>query len=230
MPPLGESAMVDPRHVNWARRSRVKWVLDCVLIVLASPIVVPVAALTGLVVWRKVGRPVLFRQERPGRGERPFTVLKFRTMSMGRDPGGRELPDAQRMTALGRLLRRSSLDELPQLINVLRGEMSLVGPRPLLMRYLPYFTERDRLRFLAPPGITGLAQVSGRNLASWTERLEKDAQYVERWSLTLDVTIMARTVLAVLFASGALADESDTAGDLDVERRERAVSPHGRRA
>ena len=109
------------------------------------------------------------------------------------------------MTALGRLLRRSSLDELPQLINVLRGEMSLVGPRPLLMRYLPYFTERDRLRFLAPPGITGLAQVSGRNLASWTERLEKDAQYVERWSLTLDVTIMARTVLAVLLWSDASA-------------------------
>ena len=203
---------------RWRLYAGIKRVVDCALVCLAAPIAVPLGVLTAAVVRVGLGRPILFRQERPGRWERPFTVLKFRTMRDAVDGRGRALADRDRLTRVGRFLRRASLDELPQLVNVLKGDMSLVGPRPLLMRYLPYFTERERARFLARPGITGLAQVSGRNQAPWSERLAKDAEYVEHWSIGLDVTILARTVLAVAFARGALADESDAAGDLDVER------------
>lgn len=189
-------------------------VAAAVLLVAAVPM-----ALVAAAIRLTMGSPVLFGQARPGRGERLFTVYKFRTMTDVRDADGNLLPDGERLTQLGRFLRRSSLDELPQLFNVLRGDMSLVGPRPLLERYLPYYTERERLRFRVPPGITGLAQVSGRNRLGWDERLELDAQYVEQWSLWLDVRILGQTPLKVIRSEGVVADQTTLGFDLDVERQ-----------
>lgn len=146
-----------------------------------------------------MGRPVLFRQVRPGYQARPFVLFKFRTMLADEHAAdGRPLSDAERVTPLGWFLRRTSIDELPQLWNVLTGSMSLVGPRPLLTEYLPYYTERERLRHSVRPGITGLAQVSGRNLIAWADKLELDARYVERWSLWLDLRILLMTLRRVL--------------------------------
>ncbi len=158
----------------------------------------PLLALSALAVRLTMGSPVLFRQVRVGRDERPFTLLKLRTMNEARDEQGRLLPGRQRLTRVGRVLRATSLDELPQLWNVLRGEMSLVGPRPLHVDYLPYYTPRERLRHQVRPGITGLAQVRGRNRLTWDERLELDAQYVERKSLALDLRLLLETVGKVL--------------------------------
>lgn len=158
----------------------------------------PILAVIALLVRLKLGSTVLFRQQRPGLHGKPFTLYKFRTMTNARDANGNLLPDADRLTNFGRFLRRTSLDELPELINVLKGDMSLVGPRPLLIRYLPYYTERERKRFEVKPGITGLAQISGRNHLLWDKRLELDVQYVEQQSLLLDIQILLRTVIKVL--------------------------------
>jgi lipopolysaccharide/colanic/teichoic acid biosynthesis glycosyltransferase len=182
--------------------------------VLLLPLLLVVA---GLVHWR-MGSPVLFRQLRPGIHERPFELLKFRTMVDVRDSSGEPLPDEQRLTFLGSLLRRSSLDELPTLINVIRGDMSLVGPRPLLLRYLPYFTERERLRFSVPPGITGWAQIRGRNHTPWSQRLEQDVWYVEHQGPWLDTKILLRTALQVLLARGVVVDARSIMLNLDEER------------
>lgn len=159
------------------------------------------AVVALLVRWR-MGTPVMFRQRRPGLGGRPFEVLKFRTMSQAVDAAGAPLPDAQRLTPLGAALRRLSLDELPQLVNVLKGEMSLVGPRPLLMEYLPLYSERQARRHEVRPGITGWAQVNGRNALDWQERLEMDAWYVEHRSFALDLKILWLTVARVAARSG----------------------------
>jgi lipopolysaccharide/colanic/teichoic acid biosynthesis glycosyltransferase len=168
------------------------------LIVLA-----PVYGAVALAVWATMGRPILFCQVRAGRNEQPFRLLKFRTMSNDREPTGELRPDTARLTRLGRFLRSCSLDELPQLWNVLVGELSLVGPRPLPMRYLPRYTDRQRLRHCVRPGITGLAQVNGRNQLEWTSRLELDVTYSERISLWLDVKILAATVREVASRRGA---------------------------
>lgn len=156
---------------------------------------IPLAAI-AVAIRVSMGPPVLFRQVRPGLDAQPFTLIKFRTMRDG--PGD----DAERITRLGRFLRSTSLDELPELWNVLRGEMSLVGPRPLLMEYLDKYTERQALRHSVRPGITGLAQVRGRNLVDWEDRLELDVQYVEQWSLWLDLKILARTLVTVVRREG----------------------------
>ncbi len=189
-----------------------KRLLDLVaasLLLLAATPLLPVVA---LMVRLSMGSPVLFRQVRPGLFGRPFGILKLRTMTDARGPDGSLRPDGERLTALGRFLRSSSLDELPELVNVIRGEMSLVGPRPLLDRYMPYFRPRERLRFNARPGITGLAQVSGRNLLTWDQRLEFDAVYVETMSFRGDLTILARTVWGVIRREGVSADRPG--GDL----------------
>ncbi len=181
---------------------RGKRALDLLLVGASAPVWLPVLGVVALVVRRRLGSPVLFRQERPGLGGRPFMLLKFRTMTDARGPDGALLPDADRLPPFGRALRASSLDELPELLNVLRGDMSLVGPRPLLMRYLPRYSAHHRRRHEVPPGLTGLAQVSGRNALSWDDRLDIDVTYVERASLLLDLRILARTVLAVLKRKG----------------------------
>lgn len=166
----------------------------------------------ALAIRWKMGAPVLFRQVRPGRYERPFTLLKFRTMHNTRGADGRLLPAPQRITRLGLFLRKASLDELPQLLNVLRGDMSFVGPRPLLCAYLPFYRERERLRHSVRPGITGLAQVSGRNTLPWDERLELDARYSETMSLALDARIVLQTLLKVLRREGVIDIPQDHGG------------------
>lgn len=165
---------------------------------LLSPVLLAVG---GLVRW-KMGSPVLFRQQRPGVGGAPFALVKFRTMRDAFDAAGRPLPDAERLTPFGQWLRATSLDELPELLNVVLGEMSLVGPRPLLMRYLPRYTPEQARRHAVRPGITGWAQVNGRNDTEWERQFEQDLYYVDNLSFLLDLRILARTALAVALRHG----------------------------
>lgn len=162
----------------------------------------PVLLVLAVLVRVRLGAPVLFRQARPGLHSAPFILHKFRTMTEDRGPGGELLPDEQRLTSFGRWLRRTSLDELPELWDVLRGEMSLVGPRPLLLEYVERYTPRQATRHRVRPGITGWAQVNGRNALDWDERLEADAWYVEHASLLLDLRILWRTLRIVLRREG----------------------------
>jgi lipopolysaccharide/colanic/teichoic acid biosynthesis glycosyltransferase len=189
---------------------RGKRLLDIVLVLAAVPLWVPLLAVIAVLVRLKLGSPVFFVQERPGRDARPFRLVKFRTMSDGRDTTGALLPDAERLTSFGRVLRSTSLDELPEMWSVLRGDMSLVGPRPLLTRYLPRYSERHRRRHEVRPGITGLAQVSGRNAITWSEKLDLDVEYVERCSLALDVRILWRTARSVVRREGIAAEGAAT--------------------
>ncbi len=170
------------------------------------PAILAVAAMVRM----KLGRPVLFRQVRPGLHGRPFVLLKFRTMTDARDASGALLPDAQRLTPFGRWLRATSLDELPQVANVLRGDLSFIGPRPLLMEYLPLYSDEERRRHNVRPGMTGLAQVSGRNALAWPERLRLDVEYADDVTWRKDVEILARTVGKVLRADGITAESSVT--------------------
>lgn len=179
-----------------------KRLVDLLLIALASPLLLPLAALVWLAVRLQVGKPALFRQQRPGRDGRPFVMLKFRSMNERRGPDGRLLPDAERLTRFGRFLRASSLDELPELWNVVRGDMSLVGPRPLLMEYLPLYTAEQARRHETLPGITGWAQINGRNAISWEEKFTLDVWYVDHRTLWLDLRILALTVKKVLVREG----------------------------
>ena len=180
--------------------------LDRVLAGAALVVLSPVVVSTALAVRRKLGSPVLFRQVRAGLGGRPFEMVKFRTMTDAQGPDGRLLPDADRLTPFGLFLRSSSLDELPELWNVVRGDMSLVGPRPLLERYLDRYTPEQARRHEARPGITGLAQVSGRNALSWPDRFALDVWYVDHQSPWLDLKILARTVAKVVRRDGVSAE------------------------
>lgn len=183
-------------------RRTVKILLDrvaaAVLLVLLSPVLIGVAAAVAIF----LGRPVLFRQVRPGHKGRPFTLLKFRTMTEARDPQGRLLPDAERLPRFGRFLRATSLDELPELWNVLRGDMSLVGPRPLLMQYLGRYTPEQARRHDVLPGLTGWCQVNGRNDLEWERKFALDLWYVENWSLMLDLHILAMTAAQLVRPRG----------------------------
>ena len=180
----------------------VKRLLDIIIAAAALVLLSPVLLLLAWQIRRKLGTPVLFRQVRPGRGGIPFVMYKFRTMRDAADENGRPLPDAERLTPFGRKLRAASLDELPELWNVLKGDMSLVGPRPLLMEYLPLYNAEQRRRHLVRPGITGWAQVNGRNAISWSEKFRLDVWYVENRSLLLDIKILFLTVKKVLDRSG----------------------------
>lgn len=179
-----------------------KRLLDCLLVSLILILLAPLLLLLALAIRWKMGSPVLFRQQRPGLFARPFTLYKFRTMTQERDAAGALLPDAQRLTPLGRFLRQTSLDELPELFNVLKGDMSLVGPRPLLMHYLDRYNATQMRRHLVRPGITGWAQIHGRNAISWEEKLARDVWYVDHLSLLLDLWILLRTVWVVLRREG----------------------------
>jgi len=173
-----------------------------VLLVLLSPLLLMVALMVRLF----IGTPVLFRQPRPGRGASPFTLLKFRTMTNERGMNGDLLPDRDRLVRLGRLLRSTSIDELPELWNVVKGEMSLVGPRPLLMEYLPLYSAEQARRHDVRPGITGWAQVNGRNASTWPRRFALDVWYVDNMSLMLDLRILVKTVTSVVLREGIAAD------------------------
>ncbi len=181
---------------------RIKRLIDVVGAAAGLALTGPAMAVAAVAVRVSMGAPVFFRQERPGLGGRPFRLWKFRTMSDARGPDGQLLPDEQRLTAVGQFIRSTSLDELPQLLNVLKGEMSLVGPRPLLMRYLPRYNARQAKRHDMKPGITGLAQVRGRNALTWSQKFEFDVEYVEHWSLLLDVRVLLGTVSQVLRRDG----------------------------
>ena len=177
-------------------RNRGKRILDLAIIVILAPVWLPVAAIVALLAWMNLGRPVLFAQDRAGLNGRPFTLYKFRTMRAG------EGTDEERLTRFGRFLRASSLDELPELWNVLKGEMSLVGPRPLPVRYLPRYTPEENRRHEVLPGITGWAQVHGRNALDWETKFRYDVEYVDRRSLGLDVRILFMTAWQVIAPRG----------------------------
>lgn len=202
--------------------SLAKKILDKVLAGFALVLFSPLLAILALLIYMRLGPPVLFRQVRPGLDTQPFTIYKFRTMRDAVNNKGRSLTDKERLVSLGVLMRRTSLDELPELFNVLKGDMSLVGPRPLLMQYLPYYTQRENLRNTVKPGITGWAQINGRNQLPWNERLEMDAWYVENWSMSLDLKILAMTVYKVIKRDGAVADSYELEEDLNKERQLRA--------
>jgi len=179
-----------------------KRVFDIAVVLLTAPVWLPVVAAVAVIVRIKIGTPVLFRQVRPGRDGRLFTLLKFRTMTGARDAQGVLLPDDMRLTAWGRILRECSLDELPELWNVLRGEMSLVGPRPLLVAYLDRYTAAQSRRHEVRPGLTGLAQVNGRNALGWDDRFAFDVRYVDTCSFGLDIRILLKTISNVLLRRG----------------------------
>ncbi len=173
-------------------------------------VLLPLLAFLSLGVLLSLGRPIFFRQQRPGRNSRPFRLMKFRTMCEAKSATGEDLPDEERLTPFGIFLRRSSLDELPTLWSVFRGHMSLVGPRPLLMRYLPRYNEKQRRRHEVRPGITGWAQINGRNALSWEEKFEHDVWYVDHASFGLDLKILFLTVFKVLRREGISADDHAT--------------------
>lgn len=189
-------------------RKVVKRILDILISGTALIVLSPVIGIVAILVKTKLGSPVIYKQERPGYQEKIFTLCKFRTMTNAKDEKGELLPDSDRLTSFGMLLRKTSLDELPELWNIFKGDMSLIGPRPLLVSYLPYYTERERLRHTVKPGLTGLAQVSGRNFIEWDKRLEKDAQYVEQLSFGMDVKIFFKTI-QVLFVKEDVAEDTD---------------------
>ena len=181
---------------------RSKRLLDLIVAVLGLLILSPIMLIVAMLVRILIGAPVIFRQLRPGYKEKPFYLYKFRTMTDARDASGRLLPDSERLTALGRFLRAFSLDEWPELFNILRGEMSLVGPRPLLMEYLPLYSAEQHRRHAVLPGITGWAQVHGRNALDWPARFALDVWYVDHWSLWLDVRILLMTLWKVVLREG----------------------------
>jgi lipopolysaccharide/colanic/teichoic acid biosynthesis glycosyltransferase len=170
----------------------------------------PLLLVLSVLVWSFMGRPILFRQQRPGRSAGLFELLKFRTMSERRNGSGRLLPDADRLTRIGRFLRASSLDELPQLWNVLRGDISLVGPRPLLTEYLPRYSPEQARRHDVLPGITGWAQINGRNALAWEEKFALDIWYIDNWSFGLDLRILLLTLQRVIHREGISSDGSAT--------------------
>ncbi len=181
-------------------------VLALILIILFSPVYIIVA----LLIWAKMGRPILFRQQRPGLHEKIFGIYKFRTMTNEKDENGELLPDDQRLVGIGKFIRSASLDELPQIFNVLKGDMSFVGPRPLLIEYLPLYNEKQKKRHDVKPGITGWAQVNGRNAISWEQKFDYDVWYVEHQSFWLDMKILWMTFLKVVNRSDISSDTAAT--------------------
>jgi lipopolysaccharide/colanic/teichoic acid biosynthesis glycosyltransferase len=180
----------------------VKRPLDVLLSLAALVLLSPLFLILWLLVRRKLGRPAIFRQQRPGKQAAVFTLYKFRTMTDEKDETGRLLPDADRLTDFGKMLRRASLDELPELVNILKGDMSLIGPRPLLTRYLPLYSREQARRHEVRPGLTGWAQVNGRNALRWEDKFELDLWYVTHLSAALDLKIFCRSVAAVLKGEG----------------------------
>ena len=191
-------------------RRYVKRLLDIVLSFLAAVILSPVMLITAVLVRIKLGSPVLFRQERPGKDGKIFRMYKFRTMTDEKDEEGHLLSDEMRLTEFGRILRSASLDELPELFNILKGDMSIVGPRPLLVKYLPLYNEHQRHRHDVRPGFTGYAQANGRNSLTWEEKFDMDVYYVNHVSLIMDIKIILKTVKAVLLREGITSGTSAT--------------------
>jgi sugar transferase EpsL len=200
-------------------RLRFKVIFDRFVALCGLLVLTPLLTVLSLLVWMSMGRPILFRQKRPGRFAKPFILLKFRTMLEQCDANGKLLSDGERLTRVGRFLRATSLDELPQLCNVLRGDISLVGPRPLLMEYLLRYSPEQARRHEVMPGITGWAQINGRNALTWDEKFALDTWYVDRWSLWLDLKILSFTVLRVLRRDGISNQDHATMPEFSPDRK-----------
>lgn len=199
-----------------------KRIIDFTIVFIALLIIWPILLI--ITIWlhfANKGAGAFFTQERPGKNGKIFKVIKFKSMTDERDENGELLPDAQRLTKVGKFVRSTSIDELPQLINVLKGDMALIGPRPLLPEYLPYYTEREQLRHTVRPGITGWAQVNGRNNVTWDQKLEYDAYYVEHLSFSMDIKVLFTTIKNVLERKDVVVVPSTKAGKLNVERADR---------
>ncbi|MDE6405108.1 MAG: sugar transferase [Lachnospiraceae bacterium] len=201
----------------------IKRCLDFLLSLCGIIVLSPILAVLAVLVRVKLGSPVLFKQERPGKDEKIFTLCKFRTMTDARNEKGELLPDAVRLTKFGKFLRATSLDELPELFNILKGDMSVIGPRPLLVSYLPYYTERERLRHSVRPGLTGLAQVSGRNFLDWDRRFQKDVEYVEHLTFGMDMKVLWLTVQTVLGHTDEVAEDTNAAEGNFAEIRKKRL-------
>jgi lipopolysaccharide/colanic/teichoic acid biosynthesis glycosyltransferase len=202
-----------------------KRIFDLALTIPGLALISPILLLMALLVWIFHGWPLLFTQMRPGRLGKPFKIYKFRSMTSARDQNGELLPDAERLTRLGRILRASSLDELPELINVLRGEMSLVGPRPLLMQYLERYSPEQARRHEALPGMTGWAQINGRNALTWEDKFRLDVWYVDHWSIRLDIKILLLTFWKALKREGINQPGHATAEEFMGSRPEELGEP-----
>ena len=212
--------MVQTKHKPYGIYERFfKRALDVFCSLLAIVVFWWLFVIVAVLVRVKLGSPVLFTQDRPGKDEKIFKLYKFRTMTDDRDENGNLLPDDVRLTKFGRLLRSTSLDELPEVFNFLKGDMSIIGPRPLLVSYLPYYTEKERHRHDVRPGLTGWAQINGRNVTGWDQRLQQDLDYVNHCSFIMDVKIVLMTVLKVVKRSDILVGNQIPAGRLDVARR-----------
>ena len=198
----------------------IKRFLDILLSLSVLILFSPLLLLTAILVRIKLGAPVLFSQERPGYRGKIFRIYKFRSMSDKRNAEGELLPDEERLTSFGKLLRASSLDELPEMFNILRGEMSLIGPRPLLPKYLPWYTKEEMRRHEVLPGLTGLAQINGRNALNWEERFRLDVSYVDHLSFLLDCKILLLTVKKVFTREGVLSGDAQTTIEFDEYRKE----------
>lgn len=197
----------------------IKRLLDIILSSLAIIITLPVFLIIGILILIFIGKPAIFRQKRPGKNEKIFTMYKFRTMTNKKDTYGNLLPDELRLTKLGKILRKTSLDEIPEFINIFKGDMSFVGPRPLLVEYIPYYTEKEHHRHDVRPGLTGLAQISGRNLLNWESKFSKDLEYVNNITLKNDLKIILKTFYTVLKREGINNQNNTTMISLDSERK-----------
>lgn len=200
----------------------IKRLLDILLSLLILILFCWLYIIVAILVRIKLGSPIFFRQKRPGYKEKIFGIYKFRTMTDKRDENGNLLPDKDRLTGFGKMLRKTSLDEIPELFNILKGEMSFIGPRPLLPEYLPYYTEKEKLRHTVRPGLTGLAQASGRNLVDWDTRLAYDVEYVENISFKMDILVIMKTIKTVFGHSEQVAEDTNAAeGNFAKIRQER---------
>lgn len=199
-------------------RKYIKRIIDFSLSFIALIILSPIFLIVSILVKIKLGTPVIFKQERPGLNEKVFTLYKFRTMNDKKDENGNLLSDSERLTKFGKMLRSTSLDELPELINILKGDMSIVGPRPLLTRYMEYYTDEERKRHSVRPGLTGLAQSNGRNLLTWEERFKLDIEYVNNITFSRDINILFKTIKKLFKTNEILTGDENIIKDLDVER------------
>lgn len=205
----------------------IKRPLDCLCASGAAIVLSPVMLTTALLVRAKLGSPVIFTQERPGKDGKIFRLYKFRSMTQERDVNGNLLPDEVRLTAFGKTLRSTSLDELPELFNIIKGDMAVVGPRPLLVKYLPWYTEEENKRHCVRPGLTGYAQINGRNAVDWGDKLDMDVQYVSHITFLGDVKILIKTVVKVLKKEGISSDTSATMEDFREYCRKKGRTPEG---
>ena len=202
----------------------IKRILDLILSLMALIVLMPLMIIIGILVRINLGSPIIFKQKRPGKNEKIFTLYKFRTMTDKRDIDGNLLPDEYRLTKFGKFLRSTSLDELPELINIIKGDMAIVGPRPLLVEYLPYYTEEEKHRHDVRPGLTGLAQVNGRNAISWEEKLKYDTEYIKKISFYSDLKIIFKTIKKTIKREDILMGNEFVVGKFIDQRKNKKES------